>query len=128
MPKAKLVRFDSVDHQERRPGVVLTSLVDGDTGATQISSGLDGLRSALSEHVGQTAVFLVDPNVHREHRVLIDQLVRQQGKAEFCILDDAEPSATGIIALAQKLAPRQPQLLVSFGFLKQKPCCMSSTS
>ena len=40
MPKAKLVRFDSVEHQERRPGVVLTSLVDGDTGATQISSGV----------------------------------------------------------------------------------------
>jgi len=32
MTKAKLVRFDGVDHQERRPGVVLTSLVDGDTG------------------------------------------------------------------------------------------------
>lgn len=40
MPKAKLVCFDTVDHQHRRPGVVLTSLVDGDTGATQISSGV----------------------------------------------------------------------------------------
>jgi len=27
MPKAKLVRFDSVEHQNKRPGVVLTSLV-----------------------------------------------------------------------------------------------------
>ena len=40
MPKAKLVRFDSVGHQNRRPGVVLTSLVDGDTASTQISSGV----------------------------------------------------------------------------------------
>ena len=40
MPRANLVRFDSVEHQERRPGVVLTSLVDGATGATQISSGI----------------------------------------------------------------------------------------
>ena len=40
MPKAKFVPFDSVEHQERRPGVVLSSLVDGDTGATQLSSGV----------------------------------------------------------------------------------------
>ena len=40
MPKAKLIRFDSVEHQQKRPGVLLTSLVDGDTGATKISSGV----------------------------------------------------------------------------------------
>ena len=40
MPNAKFVPFDSVEHQERRPGVVLSSLVDGDAGATQISSGV----------------------------------------------------------------------------------------
>ena len=40
MPKAKFVPFDSVEHQNKRPGVVLTSLVDGDTGATLISSGV----------------------------------------------------------------------------------------
>ena len=40
MPKAKLVRFDSVGHQTKRPGVILTSLVDGNTGSTQISSGV----------------------------------------------------------------------------------------
>lgn len=40
MGQPKLVRFDEVAHQERRPGVFLTSLVDGDTGATQISSGI----------------------------------------------------------------------------------------
>ena len=40
MPKAKLVQFGSVDHEERRPGVVLSSLVDGSTGATQIPSGV----------------------------------------------------------------------------------------
>ncbi|MEC8858163.1 MAG: cupin domain-containing protein [Chloroflexota bacterium] len=40
MPKAKFVPFDSVEHQSNRPGVVLTSLVDGDTGATLISSGV----------------------------------------------------------------------------------------
>ena len=40
MPNAKLVRFDSVPHQIKRPGVVLSSLVDGDTGSTKISSGV----------------------------------------------------------------------------------------
>lgn len=40
MPKAKLIRFNSVEHQQKRPGVLLTSLVDGDTGATKISSGV----------------------------------------------------------------------------------------
>ena len=40
MGKPKLVPFDSVEHQERRPGVFLTSLVDGVTGATKISSGI----------------------------------------------------------------------------------------
>ena len=33
MGKPKLVPFDSVEHEERRPGVFLTSLVDGSTGA-----------------------------------------------------------------------------------------------
>jgi quercetin dioxygenase-like cupin family protein len=40
MPKAKFVPFDSVEHQQKRPGVLLTILVDRDTGATQISSGV----------------------------------------------------------------------------------------
>ena len=40
MPKAKFVPFDSVEHQNKRPGVLLTSLVDGDTGAPKISSGV----------------------------------------------------------------------------------------
>ena len=40
MPKAKLVRFDSVEPQNKRPGVILTSLVDGNTGSTKISSGV----------------------------------------------------------------------------------------
>ena len=37
---AKLIHFDSVEHEERRPGVILTSLVDQRSGSTQISSGI----------------------------------------------------------------------------------------
>ena len=40
MASAKLIRFDSVEHEKRRPGVTLTSLVDGSSGSTQISSGI----------------------------------------------------------------------------------------
>ena len=40
MGQPKLIRFDGAEHVERRPGVFLTSLVDGKTGATQISSGI----------------------------------------------------------------------------------------
>ena len=40
MGQPKLIRFDKAQHVERRPGVILTSLVDGGSGATQISSGI----------------------------------------------------------------------------------------
>ena len=40
MGQPKLIRFDHAEHVERRPGVFLTSLVDGECGATQISSGI----------------------------------------------------------------------------------------
>ena len=40
MAAAKLIRFDSVEHESRRPGVILTSLVDGRSGSTKISSGI----------------------------------------------------------------------------------------
>ena len=40
MGQPKLIRFNDVEHVERRPGVILTSLVDGTTGSTQISSGI----------------------------------------------------------------------------------------
>ena len=40
MATAKLIRFDSVEHEERRPGVNLTSLVDGTSGSTKIFSGI----------------------------------------------------------------------------------------
>ncbi len=40
MAEPKLIRFDEALHAKRRPGVTLTSLVDGESGATQISSGI----------------------------------------------------------------------------------------
>ena len=64
MPKAKLVRFDSVEHQERRPGVVLTSLVDGSTGATQISSGVAefaaGASAPMHYHDAEESVIVIE--------------------------------------------------------------------
>ena len=64
MPKAKLVRFDNVDHQERRPGVVLTSLVAGDTGATQISSGVAefavGTSAPTHYHDAEESVIVIE--------------------------------------------------------------------
>ncbi|PKB68727.1 MAG: hypothetical protein BZY81_01225 [SAR202 cluster bacterium Io17-Chloro-G4] len=40
MGKPKVIRFNEAEHQERRPGVFLTSLVDGKIGATEIASGI----------------------------------------------------------------------------------------
>ena len=64
MPKAKLVRFDSIDHQERRPGVVLSSLVDGNTGATQISSGVAefavGASAPTHYHDAEESVIVIE--------------------------------------------------------------------
>jgi len=64
MPKAKLVRFESIDHEERRPGVVLTSLVDGNTGATQISSGVAEFAAGASApthyHDAEESVIVIE--------------------------------------------------------------------
>ncbi len=64
MPQAKLVRFDSIDHQERRPGVVLTSLVDGSTGAIQISSGIAEFAAGASApthyHDAEESVIVIE--------------------------------------------------------------------
>ncbi|MDA0265002.1 MAG: cupin domain-containing protein [Chloroflexi bacterium] len=64
MPKAKLVRFDSAEHQERRPGVVLSSLVDGDTGATKISSGVAEFAAGASApthfHDAEESVIVIE--------------------------------------------------------------------
>ena len=64
MPNAKFVPFDSVDHQERRPGVVLSSLVDGDAGATQISSGVAefaiGASAPMHYHDAEESVIVVE--------------------------------------------------------------------
>lgn len=64
MLKAKLVRFDSVDHQERRPGVLLSSLVDGNTGATQISSGVAEFAAGASApthyHDAEESVIVIE--------------------------------------------------------------------
>ena len=64
MPKAKLVAFDSVAHEERRPGVVLTSLVDGSTGATQISSGVAefavGASAPTHYHDAEESVIVIE--------------------------------------------------------------------
>ena len=72
MPKAKLVRFDSVDHNERRTGVVLSSLVDGGTGATQISSGVAefaaGASAPMHYHDAEESVSVIEG----EGRMVID--------------------------------------------------------
>ena len=64
MPKAKLVRFDSVEHQNKRPGVLLTSLVDGDTGATKISSGVAefalGASAPTHYHNAEESVIVIE--------------------------------------------------------------------
>lgn len=64
MPKAKLVRFDSVEHQKKRPGVLLTSLVDGDTGATKISSGVAefevGASAPTHYHDAEESVIVIE--------------------------------------------------------------------
>ena len=64
MPKAKLVRFDSVGHQTKRPGVILTSLVDGNTGSTQISSGVAefavGARAPMHYHDAEESVIVIE--------------------------------------------------------------------
>ena len=64
MPNAKFVPFDSVEHQERRPGVVLSSLVDGDAGATQISSGVAefaiGASAPMHYHDAEESVIVVE--------------------------------------------------------------------
>ena len=64
MPKAKLVRFDSVEHQNKRPGVLLTSLVDGETGATKISSGVAefavGASAPTHYHNAEESVIVIE--------------------------------------------------------------------
>ncbi len=64
MPKAKFVPFDSVEHQQKRPGVLLTSLVDGDTGATQISSGVAefavGASAPTHYHDAEESVIVIE--------------------------------------------------------------------
>jgi quercetin dioxygenase-like cupin family protein len=64
MPKAKLVRFDDVEHQNKRPGVLLTSLVDGDTGATLISSGVAefavGASAPTHYHDAEESVIVIE--------------------------------------------------------------------
>jgi len=64
MRKAKLVRFDSVEHQNKRPGVLLTSLVDGETGATKISSGVAefavGASAPTHYHNAEESVIVIE--------------------------------------------------------------------
>ena len=64
MPKARFVPFDSVEHQNNRPGVMLTSLVDGDTGATKISSGIAefavGAKAPMHYHDAEESVIVVE--------------------------------------------------------------------
>ena len=64
MPNSKLVRFDSVPHQIKRPGVVLTSLVDGDTGSTKISSGVAefavGAKAHMHYHDAEESVIVIE--------------------------------------------------------------------
>jgi len=64
MPKAKFVPFNSVEHEERRPGVLLSSLVDGETGATEISSGVAefaaGAKAPLHYHDAEESVIVIE--------------------------------------------------------------------
>ena len=64
MRKSKFVLFDSVEHQSKRPGVVLTSLVDGNTGATQISSGVAefevGASAPTHYHDAEESVIVIE--------------------------------------------------------------------
>ena len=64
MGQPKLIRFEDVERVQRRPGVFLTSLVDGDSGATQISSGIAEFSvgsSALTHyHDAEESVIVVE--------------------------------------------------------------------
>ena len=64
MAEARFVPFDSVDHEERRPGVALSSLVDGKTGATQISSGIAefavGASAPTHYHDAEESVIVIE--------------------------------------------------------------------
>ena len=64
MAKARFVPFDSVGHEERRLGVVLTRLVDGATGATQISSGVAefavGASAPTHYHDAEESVIVIE--------------------------------------------------------------------
>ena len=64
MAEARFVPFDSVGHEERRPGVVLTRLVDGATGATQISTGVAefavGASAPTHYHDAEESVIVIE--------------------------------------------------------------------
>lgn len=65
MPIAKLVRFDRVDHQERRPSVILTSVVYGSSGATQISSGVAEFAAGASAPTHNHDAAFISPGAHQ---------------------------------------------------------------
>lgn len=83
MGRAKLIRFDDIEHAERRPGVILTSLVDGETGATQISSGIAafavGSSAPTHYHDAEESVIVVEG----------EGLVMIEGKEHVVKLHDA---------------------------------------
>ena len=64
MPKAKFVPFDSVEHQERRRVLVLSRLPHGDTGATQLSSGVAefavGASAPMHYHDAEESVIVIE--------------------------------------------------------------------
>ena len=64
MGQPKLIRFEDVERVERRPGVFLTSLVDGDSGATQISSGVAEFAAGASApthyHDAEESVIVIE--------------------------------------------------------------------
>ena len=72
MGQPKLIRFDDAKHEERRPGVFLTSLVDGESGATQISSGIAafsvGSSAPTHYHDAEESVIVIEG----EGRVMIN--------------------------------------------------------
>jgi len=64
MTKAKFVPFDSVEHQKKRPGVLLTSLVDENAGATKIASGVAefevGSSAPMHYHNAEESVIVIE--------------------------------------------------------------------
>ena len=127
MPKAKFVPFDSVEHQERRPGVVLSSLVDGDTGATQLSSGVAefavGASAPMHYHDAEESVIVIEG----EGLMVIDgqEHIVHPNDAAFIPRRPPQHRQPRRPALQDKLDLRQHQLVDHAGGVgaKRLPTC-----